>query len=329
MTTGRRNSSESQERDRRRAEALRQNLKRRKDQARARRDGNEAPAIPEVVWFFHEPSFTASYLVIDPATRQAAIIDSVLDYDGAGGRTSTTFADAILVEAAKRGVTVAWVLETHVHADHLSAAQHVKRATGAPLGIGADVAEVQRLFRPIYGAWDLVPDGSQFDRLFRDGDRVPLGQLTIEVIATPGHTPACITYRLGDSLFVGDTLFMPDYGSARCDFPGGDAATLYRSVRRLLSLPGETRMFLCHDYKAPGRDRFCCETTVAAQRAGNLHMKDGIDEAAFVKMRRERDAKLSMPALILPSVQVNMRAGRFPPAEPDGGVFLRIPIDRL
>jgi glyoxylase-like metal-dependent hydrolase (beta-lactamase superfamily II) len=174
-----------------------------------------------------------------------------------------------------------------------------------------------------------MPDGSQFDRLFKDGDRVPLGRLTIEVIATPGHTPACITYRIGDSLFVGDTLFMPDYGSARCDFPGGDAAVLYRSVRRLLSLPNETRMFLCHDYKAPGRERFCCETTVAAQRAGNLHMHDGIDEAAFVKLRTERDAKLSMPALILPSVQVNMRAGRLPPAEPDGSVFLKIPIDRL
>ncbi len=325
--TGEKAASRQSERDKRRADALRQNLGKRKAQARARAE--PVPANAEVTCFFHEPSFTASYLVVDPESGEAAIVDSVLDYDGAAGRTRTTHADKMLEAVEKRGLKVRWILETHVHADHLSAAQHLKKVTGAPIGIGSDVSLVQKTFRPLFGAWDMVPDGSQFDRLFREGERFEIGRLSVEVMHTPGHTPACITYRIGDAIFVGDTMFMPDYGSARCDFPGGDPVTLYRSVRRLLSLPAGTRMFLCHDYKAPGRDRFVWETSVGAQRQSNLHIKDGVSEAAFVALRRERDAKLSMPALILPSVQVNMRAGRFPPAEADGAVYLRIPIDRV
>ncbi len=321
-------SSSAAERDRRSAEALRQNLKKRKEQARARVEAPPA-SPPEVSGFFHEPTNTVTYLVVDVAGAQALIIDPVLDYDLATGRTSTAAADAVLAAVAARGLKVAWILETHVHADHLSAAQYLKKATGAPIGIGGGIVAVQQAFRPLFGAWDLVPDGSQFDRLFADGDQVLFGRHVIEVMHTPGHTPACATYRIGDALFVGDTLFMPDYGSARCDFPGGDAALLYRSVRRLLALPGETRMFLCHDYKAPGRDRFVWETTVQAQRDGNLHVRDGVSEEAFVTLRRQRDATLSMPKLILPSVQVNMRAGRFPPPEADGSVYIRIPLDRI
>ncbi len=321
-------ASGQSERDKRRAEALRQNLGKRKAQARARTEA-AAPAKADIDCFFHEPTFTATYLVADPESGEAAIVDSVLDYEGSSGRTRTTHAEKVLAAVEKRGLKVAWILETHVHADHLSASQHLKKVTGAPIGIGSDVPLVQKTFRPMFGAWDMIPDGSQFDRLFAEGDRFRIGGLEVEVMHTPGHTPACITYRIGDAIFVGDTMFMPDYGSARCDFPGGDAAVLYRSVRRLLSLPGETRMFLCHDYKAPGRDRFVWETTVQAQRDGNLHVREGVTEAEFVKLRRERDAKLSMPALILPSVQVNMRAGRFPPAEADGSVHIRIPIDRF
>ena len=314
------------EREERRARALRQNLHRRKRQARERA---EAPAAAEVECFFHEPTFTATYLLADPESGEAAVVDSVLDYEASSGRTRTASADKVLEAIEARGLKVRWILETHVHADHLSAAQYLKKVTGAPIGIGADVAVVQRTFRPLFGAWDMVPDGSQFDRLFAEGDRVPLGGLSIEVMHTPGHTPACITYRIGNAIFVGDTIFMPDYGSARCDFPGGDAATLYRSVRRLLALPGDTRMFLCHDYKAPGRDSFVWETSVKDQRERNIHIKEGVSEADFVALRRGRDAKLSMPALILPSVQVNMRAGRFPPADADGSVYLRIPVDRV
>lgn len=316
------------EREKRRAEALRQNLGKRKAQARARTEA-AAPVKADIDCFFHEPTFTATYLVADPESGEAAIVDSVLDYEGSSGRTRTTHAEKVLAAAEKRGLKVTWILETHVHADHLSASQYLKKVTGAPIGIGSDVPLVQKTFRPMFGAWDMIPDGSQFDRLFAEGDRFRIGGLEVEVMHTPGHTPACVTYRIGDAIFVGDTMFMPDYGSARCDFPGGDAAVLYRSVRRLLSLPGETRMFLCHDYKAPGRDRFVWETTVQAQRDGNLHVREGVTEAEFVKLRRERDAKLSMPALILPSVQVNMRAGRFPPAEADGSVHIRIPIDRF
>jgi glyoxylase-like metal-dependent hydrolase (beta-lactamase superfamily II) len=320
----------SADRDQRLAEALRENLKKRKAQARARAEVPATPPPgPEVVCLFHEPTFTASYLVFDRETRDAAIVDSVLDYDGAAGRVATTHADTILAAVRARGLTVAWILETHVHADHLSAAQYLRQATGAPVVIGAHVPEVQRVFRPIFGAEDLTPDGSQFDRLLAEGETISLGRFRIETLETPGHTPACVSYLIGDALFVGDTLFMPDYGTARCDFPGGDPATLYRSIRRLLALPPQTRMFVCHDYKAPGRDAFVWETTVGAQGDGNVHIKEGVSEEAFVRLRRERDAKLTMPALILPSVQVNMRAGHFPPKEADGSVYIRVPIDKL
>lgn len=278
---------------------------------------------------FHEPSNTVSYLVWDSATNRAAVIDPVLDFDAKSGRTGTQSIDALLAEAAKRGLSIDWTLETHAHADHLSAAPLVRQRSGARSVIGADITKVQKVFKPIFDAGDLTPDGSAFDLLLQDGESLPLGSLRIEAMATPGHTPACMSYRIEDAVFVGDTLFMPDYGTARCDFPGGDAATLYRSIQRLLSLPPETRLFLCHDYKAPGRDQYVWETTVAAQKAGNLHVRDGIDEASFVAMRQARDAKLDMPALILPSVQVNIRAGDFPPPAENGTVYLKLPVNLL
>ncbi len=278
---------------------------------------------------FHEPTYTVSYLVWDDATRRAAVIDSVLDFDAKSGRTATRSVQALLAEAERRGLTIDWILETHAHADHLSAAPVIRGRTGAKVVIGADITQVQKVFKPIFDAGDVVPDGSAFDRLLKDGESLPLGSLRIEALATPGHTPACMSYRIADAVFVGDTLFMPDYGTARCDFPGGDAATLYRSIRRLLSLPPETRLFMCHDYKAPGRDQYAWETTVAAQRAGNVHVRDGIDEASFVAMRQARDAKLEMPVLILPSVQVNIRAGHFPPPAENGTVYLKLPVDAL
>src|SRR5882672_6042955 len=244
---------------------------------------------PTVQAFFHEPTFTVSYLVVDPASRKAAIIDPVLDFDPKSGRTSHKLANAILAAVAQDGIEIAWILETHVHADHLSAAAYLKEKTGARTGIGTAVSDVQRYFKPVFNAADLDTDGRQFDQLFRDGDQFPIGAIQAQVMHTPGHTPACISYLIGDAVFVGDTLFMPDYGTARCDFPGGSARNLYRSIRRLLALPPETRMFLCHDYKAPGRDHFVWETTVATQRAENLHIHDGIDEAAFVAMREARD----------------------------------------
>jgi glyoxylase-like metal-dependent hydrolase (beta-lactamase superfamily II) len=284
---------------------------------------------PTVQAFFHEPTFTASYLVSDPATGTAAIIDPVLDFDPKSGRSSRQFADSILAAAAGRGLRIAWILETHVHADHLSAAAYLKAKTGAKVGIGSAVDKVQRFFKPVFNATDLAPDGSQFDRLFADGERFHIGDLEVEVMHTPGHTPACITYRIGDAVFVGDTLFMPDYGTARTDFPGGSARELYRSIRRILSLPPETRMFLCHDYKAPGRDHFAWETTVGEQRAKNIHAHDGIGEEEFVQMREARDRTLDMPALILPSIQVNMRAGQFPPPDSNGTIYLKLPLDRL
>jgi glyoxylase-like metal-dependent hydrolase (beta-lactamase superfamily II) len=284
---------------------------------------------PTVQAFFHEPTFTVSYLVIDPDSRQAAVVDPVLDFDPKSGRTSHRSADGILAAAAQSGIEIVWLLETHVHADHLSATAYLKEKTGAPTGIGAAVSEVQRYFKPVFNAADLVPDGRQFDRLFADGDRIAIGRLEARIMHTPGHTPACISYLVGDAVFVGDTLFMPDYGTARCDFPGGSASVLYRSIRRLLSLPRETRMFLCHDYKAPGRDDFVWETTVGTQRSHNLHIHDGIDEAAFVAMREARDRTLEMPALIIPSIQVNMRAGQMPPADSNGTIYLRLPLNRL
>lgn len=279
--------------------------------------------------YFHEPTNTVSYLVWDSATNRAAVIDPVLDFDAKSGRTGTQSIDALLAEAAERSLRIDWTLETHAHADHLSAAPVVRQHSGARSVIGADIAKVQKVFKPIFDAGDLTPDGSAFDLLLKDGESLPLGSLRIEAMATPGHTPACMSYRIADAVFVGDTLFMPDYGTARCDFPGGDASTLYRSIQRLLSMPPETRLFLCHDYKAPGRDHYVWETTVAAQKAGNLHVRDGIDEASFVAMRQARDAKLDMPALILPSVQVNIRAGDFPPPAENGTVYLKLPVNLL
>jgi glyoxylase-like metal-dependent hydrolase (beta-lactamase superfamily II) len=285
--------------------------------------------VPAVRAFFDEATFTVTYLVTDPATGRAVIIDPTLDFDAKSGRTSTRSADAVADAARTAGVTVEWILETHVHADHLTAAPRLKAITGAKIGIGAGIVEVQKTFKPIFGADDLATDGRQFDRLFVDGDRIALGHLSLDALATPGHTPSCMTYRIGDALFVGDTLFMPDFGTARTDFPGGDAATLFRSIRRILAHPPETRIFVGHDYKAPGRDQYAWETTVGDERARNIHARDGTGEADFVRMRTERDAKLAMPTLILPSIQVNIRAGAFPPPDDDGRVYLKLPVDRL
>ena len=280
----------------------------------------------EIRPFFDEPTNTITYLVFDPETRQAAVIDPVLDYDPASGEVDMRSVAAVLAEANRLALDVRWALETHVHADHLSGAPYIKAKTGAQIGIGARITDVQRIFRPIFNAADLVADGGDFDRLFTDGDRLPLGNLQIEVIHTPGHTPADVSYRIGDAVFVGDTLFMPDYGTARTDFPGGDARQLYRSIRRLLDLPAETRLFMCHDYKAPGRDEYAWETTVADQMLHNVHVSDRVTEDDFVAMRTARDATLSAPKLLLPSIQVNMRAGRLPPAEANGVRYLMIPV---
>lgn len=283
-------------------------------------------ARPEIHAFFDEPTNTVSYLVADPASRQAAVIDPVLDYDPATGAFDTRSAAAVLAGAERLGLKIVWALETHVHADHLSAAPFFKARTGAAIGIGEHIRDVQRIFRPVFNAEDLVADGGDFDRLFHDGERFALGELEVEVLHTPGHTPADVSYRIGDAVFVGDTLFMPDYGTARADFPGGDARQLYRSIRRLLDLPPGTRLFMCHDYKAPGRDAYAWETTVAAQRRDSVHVHDGVGEDDFVAMRTARDATLSAPKLLLPSIQVNMRAGRFPPAEANGVRYLKIPV---
>jgi glyoxylase-like metal-dependent hydrolase (beta-lactamase superfamily II) len=283
-------------------------------------------ARPAILAFFDEPTFTVTYLVADPASGTAAVIDPVLDFDPASGRISTGSVDAVLAAAAEQGWQIAMILETHAHADHLSAAKLIAARTGAWIGIGARIDEVQRTFAPMFGADDLLPAAGDFDRLLFDGEIVALGGLAIEVLHTPGHTPACASYRIGDAVFVGDTLFMPDYGTARADFPGGDAHALYRSIRRLLALPEDTRLFLCHDYKAPGRDNWAWETTVGEQRRANVHVHDGVDEAAFVAMRQARDATLAPPRLLLPSIQVNIRAGRLPPADPHGLRALRLPL---
>jgi glyoxylase-like metal-dependent hydrolase (beta-lactamase superfamily II) len=283
----------------------------------------------EIQAFFDEATFTVSYLVSDPATHQAAIVDPVLDYDPKSGRTSTHSADALLAAAAAQRLQIDWILETHAHADHLSAGAYLKTRTGAKIAIGEHIKDVQKVFRPIFHADDVTGDGAPFDTMFRDGDRFRIGSLETEILHTPGHTPACISYKIGDDVFVGDTLFMPDYGTARADFPGGDAAMLFRSIRRLLSLPRETRLWMCHDYKAPGRDGYAWQTTVGEERDRNVHVHDGVDEAAFVAMRRARDATLQMPVLILPSIQVNIRAGQMPPAESDGHIYFKIPVNRL
>lgn len=281
---------------------------------------------PRVHAQFDEATHTVSYVVWDPATRRAAIIDPVLDYDHRTGRVSHRSADDLLGFVADQGLSVDWVLETHAHADHLSAAPYLKEKTGAPIGIGARITEVQRTFAPVFGLDDVSGDGREFDRLFRDGETIAIGGLQVEVMHTPGHTPACVSYRIGEAVFVGDTLFMPDYGTARADFPGGDARTLYRSIHRLLALPDATRLYLCHDYKAPGRDHFAWETTVGEEKTRNIHVGGGVDEASFVAMREARDATLAAPVLLLPSLQVNIRAGRLPDPDRDGRRFLRIPL---
>ena len=279
-------------------------------------------SAPDITAFFHEPTNTVSYVVADPATRAAAVIDPVLDFDLASGEIGTGSTDALLAVAAEQDLEIRWVLETHAHADHLSAASVIKARTGAGIAIGEGISAVRESFAVTFGD---SGDGA-FDQLLRDGDRLPLGELEIEVIATPGHTPACVTYRIGDAAFVGDTMFMPDYGTARTDFPGGDARQLYRSMQRILALPRETRLFMCHDYKAPGRDRYAWETTVKEQREKNVHVKEGVTEDEFVALRAERDATLSAPRLLLPSIQVNIRAGKFPPKESNGVRYLLIPV---
>jgi glyoxylase-like metal-dependent hydrolase (beta-lactamase superfamily II) len=283
---------------------------------------------PIVTAFFHEPTFTYSYVVQDSASKQCAIIDSVLDFDYSSGATTTQFADKILAFIGDQTLTVEWILETHVHADHLSAAPYLQQKTAAKTGIGAGITQVQTVFGKAFNAGtEFVRDGSQFDQLFEDQDEIRIGQLIGHALHTPGHTPACLTYVFSNDAFVGDTLFMPDYGTARCDFPGGDARTLYQSVQKLFKLPEVTRLYMCHDYKAPGRAEYAFQTTVAEEKAYNIHIKQGISQSEFISMRSERDATLGMPRLVLPAVQVNMRAGHMPKAEDNGQVYLKIPIN--
>lgn len=284
---------------------------------------------PQVQAFFDEATFTVTYLVSDPATRTGAVIDPVLDYDPKSGRTSTRSADAVLAAAKQSDIAIAWILETHAHADHLSAGAYLRGMTGAKIAIGENITLVQKTFAPIFNQSEAAADGREFDRLVKDGDRLPLGSLAVDVLFTPGHTPACVSYRIADAVFVGDTLFMPDYGTARADFPGGDARALYRSIKRILTLPPTTRLFMCHDYKAPGREAYAWQTTVAEQRAKNVHIGDGIGEEAFVAMRTARDKTLAMPVLILPSIQVNIRAGELPAPESNGTRYIKIPLNRL
>ena len=284
---------------------------------------------PVITAFFDPATYTITYIVADPATRRAVIIDPVLDFDPKSGRTSTKSAEKVVAAIESEHMTVNWILETHAHADHLSAAQFLKQRLGAKVAIGEHVKQVQATFRPIFNAEDVTGDGAPFDRLLNDGDVIAVGQLEVEVLYTPGHTPACVSYKVGDNVFVGDTLFMPDYGTARTDFPGGNARTLYRSIRRILSLPPDTVLWMCHDYGSPTRTTFAWKTTVAAERKDNVHIHEGIDEESFVAMRTSRDKTLSMPLLLLPAVQVNIRAGKLPPPEADGNVYLKLPVDRL
>jgi glyoxylase-like metal-dependent hydrolase (beta-lactamase superfamily II) len=283
-------------------------------------------AKPEVKGFFDQPTNTVSYLVWDAATKEAAVVDPVLDFDEKSGEANVSAADAILKAADAIGVKIARVLETHAHADHLSAAPYIKQKTGASVCIGEHIKDVQQIFRPVFNAMDVSGDGSEFDHLFEDGEHFDIGGIDAEVMYTPGHTPACVSYKIGDAVFVGDTMFMPDYGTARADFPGGDARSLYRSIRRILSLPPETRLFMRHDYKSKTRDYFAWETTVGEERAKNVHIHDGVSEDDFVAMRTARDKTLSTPQLLLPSIQVNIRAGRFPPAEANGVRYLKVPL---
>lgn len=299
------------------------------------KETDAAPVAPsaldrdvDVESFFDEPTFTVSHVVSDPLTMACAIVDSVLDFDPASGRTGTGSADALIAFVRERGLRVEWILETHVHADHLTAAPYLKDALGGRTAIGFNVTTVQKTFAALFNLGpEFATDGRQFDHLFKDGERFAIGSLEATALYAPGHTPACMVYHVGHVGFVGDTLFMPDYGTARCDFPGGDARQLYRSIRRILALPDETRLLMCHDYKAPGRDDYRWETTVGEERRHNVHVHDGVAEDDFVKMRTERDATLDMPRLILPAVQVNMRAGQLPPAEDNGRSYLKIPLN--
>jgi glyoxylase-like metal-dependent hydrolase (beta-lactamase superfamily II) len=284
------------------------------------------PGKPEIRGFFDEPTNTVSYLVWDPATMDGLVIDPVLNFDHRSGEATVQSADAMLAQAKQLGIKLGTVLETHVHADHLSGAPYIKLKTGAKVAIGEHIKDVQKIFRPVFNALDVSGDGSEFDHLFKDGERFKIGNLDGEVIYTPGHTPACVSYKIGDAVFVGDTLFMPDFGTARADFPGGDAHALYRSIQCVLSLPPETRLFMCHDYKAPGRDKYAWETTVAEERARNVHVREGVSEDDFVKMREARDKTLATPLLLLPAIQVNMRAGKLPPAEANGVQYLKVPV---
>ena len=285
---------------------------------------------PDVKAFFDEATNTVSYVVKDPDGRSCAIIDSVLDFDYASGRTDTSSADEIIAYIRAEKLEVQWLLETHVHADHLSAAPYLQERVGGKIGIGDRIKVVQDTFGKVFNeGTEFQRDGSQFDRLVEEGDSFMIGQMRGDVLHTPGHTPACLTYVIGDAAFVGDTLFMPDFGTARCDFPGGSSEVLFNSIQKILALPDATRIFVCHDYKAPGRDEFAWETTVAAQKAGNIHVGAGKDRDAFVKMRDARDAQLAMPKLIIPSLQVNMRAGQMPPADEKGDVFLKVPVNKL
>jgi len=284
---------------------------------------------PDVRGFFDPATHTVTYLISDPATGQAAIIDPVLDFDAPSARTSTRSIDAVMAALRSEGLTLALVLETHAHADHLTAAAHLRATTGVSIGIGGRITQVQSAFGPLFGADDVRPDGAVFDHLYADGDAFALGDLTVQVIHTPGHTPACVSYRIGDAVFTGDTLFMPDYGTARTDFPGGDARTLYRSIQRLLTLQVETRIFVGHDYLPQGRSDYRFETTVAEQRAHNIHIGGGVSEDAFVAMREARDATLGAPQLILPSLQVNIRAGDLPPPDANGQRYLRLPLNAI
>ena len=285
---------------------------------------------PVIRTFFDEPTFTATHVVHDPVSRRAAIIDSVLDFDQAAGRTSHGSADALIAYVREQDLTIEWLLETHAHADHLSDAPYLQQQLGGTLVIGREIVTVQNVFAGVFNEpASFARDGSQFDRLMDDGETFAIGDLGAIALHVPGHTPACLAYVIGDAVFVGDTLFMPDYGSARADFPGGDARTLYRSIRRLMQLPDEARVFLCHDYKAPDREDFVWETTIGAERTGNVHIHDGISEDAFVAMREARDQTLGMPRLILPSIQVNIRAGHLPEPEANGVSYLKLPLNLL
>jgi len=283
---------------------------------------------PRVQAFFDETTCTVSYIVCDPDTKQCAVLDSVLDFDPASGSTSTLAVQALADAIRTEGLEVVWLLETHAHADHLSAAPYLQERLGGRLAIGQEIQRVQHAFGKIFNEGSrFARDGSQFDHLFTDGERFCIGGLQAIALHVPGHTPACLAYVIGDAVFAGDTLFMPDYGTARCDFPGGDARQLYRSIRRLMTLPDAARLFLCHDYKAPGRDHYAWETTIGAQRQGNVHVREGVSEDAFAAMRTQRDATLAMPKLLLPAVQVNMRGGHLPPEESNGVHYLKIPLN--